>query len=78
MKTGSHSTARNSSRTFGWEAGIRTPIGGSRVRKGLFRSVSSNSFLCLRVSISAKRVRLSAAQFRQVSFGWHTAGTLEF
>src|SRR5262249_46988616 len=32
MKTGSHSTARNSSRTFGWEAGIRTPIGGSRVR----------------------------------------------
>jgi integrase len=32
LKTGSRSAARNSLITFGWEAGIRTPIGGSRVR----------------------------------------------
>ena len=36
-KTGSQVAARNSLITFGWEAGIRTPIGGFRVRSPTVR-----------------------------------------
>src|SRR5215471_10630750 len=56
QETGSQSTARNLLIAFGWEAGIRTPIGGSRVRSLTVRR-PPNARSRIYVSLSIKSTK---------------------
>jgi hypothetical protein len=64
-----------SEKEFGWEAGIRTPIGGFRVRRSLILSVPLRYDECAFFRNFAHSTIFGAADYGGVWMSWHTTGT---